>query len=95
MNESCFVCGAPAVRREMITTGYRPVHQHGGTSSLPTSGPVREMKPLCATCIAKQDVQIAEARARFRRFRAVALTVFAVFFVFALAVMVWMMKAPA
>ncbi|MFT3712374.1 MAG: hypothetical protein QM817_32405 [Archangium sp.] len=57
MNESCFLCGAPALRREMITTGRQSIHHTHTRNSHVDSATTRELKPLCAGCIAEQEAQ--------------------------------------
>jgi hypothetical protein len=69
LQEPCFLCGAPAVKREWLVTGRTSVqhpswshhdphhHHHPRTGSATT----RELKPLCAPCLAEQERQAAEA----------------------------------
>lgn len=57
MNESCFLCGAPALRRELITTARSTAHHSLGHDSHLDSASTRELKPLCAKCIADEEAK--------------------------------------
>jgi hypothetical protein len=60
VNETCFVCGAPALRRELITTARSSVHHSHRNDSHLDSASTRELKPLCAKCIADEEATARE-----------------------------------
>jgi len=57
VNETCFLCGAPALRREFITTARSSVHHAHRNDSHLDSASTRELKPLCAKCIAEEEAR--------------------------------------
>jgi hypothetical protein len=66
LQEPCFLCGAPAVKREWLVTGKTSVtHSSWGHDDdhhpHSSQGTTRELKPLCAPCLAEQERQAAEA----------------------------------
>ena len=81
MNETCFLCGAPALRRELITTARSTVHHSHGHHSHLDSGSTRELKPLCAKCIAEEEAKAEQVLKGAKIGLAIGGTMFAASFV--------------